>query len=99
MANSLRILAAAERDLAEAFGWYEARQPGLGLEFLRAVDARIRSIQRNPEMCGFIEEEYRCAMVRRFPYMILYVDRNDTVTVYAVFHTSRDPLKWRNRLP
>jgi plasmid stabilization system protein ParE len=69
--SSLRILAAAERDLSEAFAWYEARQPGLGFEFMRAVDARIHSIQRAPEMCGFIERHYRCAIVRRFPYVIL----------------------------
>jgi plasmid stabilization system protein ParE len=99
MANSLLILSAAERDISEAFAWYEDRQSGLGFEFLRAVDARIRFIQRAPEMCGFIERQYRSVIVRRFPYMILYAYAEDTVTIYAVFHTSQDPQKWRARLP
>lgn len=99
MANRLLILAAAERDVAEAYAWYESRQSGLGSEFLRAVDARIRSIERAPESCGFVERHYRIAIVRRFPYMVLYTYGDDTITIYAVFHSARDPEKWRGRLP
>lgn len=99
MANSLLILAAAERDISEAFAWYENRQSGLGFDFLRAVDARIHSVGRTPELCGFIENPYRSAIVRRFPYVVLYTYHKNTVTIYAVFHTSQDPQKWRDRLP
>jgi plasmid stabilization system protein ParE len=99
MLTKLLILAAAETDIDEAFAWYEERQTGLGFEFMRAVDARIRSIQRNPEMCGFAERHYRRALVRRFPYAIFYTYSEDIVTIYAVFHTSRAPARWRARLP
>ncbi len=99
MANSLLNLSAAERDIAEAFAWYEGRQSGLNFEFLHAVDARIRTIGRSPEMCGFVERPYRSALVRRFPYMILYTFREGMVTIYAVFHTAQDPQKWLDRLP
>ncbi len=99
MLAKLLILAAAEADIDEAFAWYEQRQTGLGFEFMRAVNARIRSIQRNPEMCGFVERHYRQALVRRFPYAILYAYSEEIVTIYAVFPTSRDPAKWRARLP
>lgn len=98
MAASLLILSAAERDISEAFAWYESHQSGLGFEFVRAVDARICSIQRAPEACGFVEHPYRSAIVRRFPYTILYTYDEETITIYAVFHTSQDPQKWRNRL-
>ena len=90
MVAKLRILATAEADIDEAFKWYEQRQAGLGSEFMRAVDARIRAIQRNPDMSGFVERHYRRALVRRFPFAILYAYVNDIVTVYAVFHTSQD---------
>ncbi len=99
MLAKLVILDAAEADIDEALGWYEQRQTGLGFEFMRAVDARIRSIQRNPEMCGVVERHYRRALVRRFPFAILYAYSEDTVTIYGVFHNSRDPAKWRARLP
>ena len=61
MANSLLILSAAERDIREAFSWYESRQAGLGFEFLRHVDARIHSIERAPETCGFIRAAFIAA--------------------------------------
>ena len=99
MVNNLRILTAAERDVSEAFAWYENRQSGLGFEFFRAVDARLHSIQRNPEMSGFVDPPYRMASVRRFPYVILYTYLDDAITIYAVFHTAQDPQKWRERLP
>lgn len=97
--RSLRVLNAAECDISEAFAWYENRQSGLGVQFLRAVDVRIHSIQRSPETCGFAAAPYRSALVRRFPYAILYTYCENVVTVYAVFHTARDPQKWRERIP
>jgi len=49
MSRELIIRPEAETDLLEAFNWYEARVPGLGSEFLHAIDALLNSILRNPE--------------------------------------------------
>ena len=46
-----------------------------------------------------VHEEYRRALVRRFPYAVFYEVTDATVTVYCIFHTSREPEKWRKRLP
>jgi plasmid stabilization system protein ParE len=70
----------------------------LGEEFLSCVDARIQAICRMPEMHEVVHENYRRALVRRFPYAVFYEYANDIVTVYCVFHTARDPEKWRQRL-
>jgi hypothetical protein len=43
-------------------------------------------------------ERQRVGLGERFPYAIYYEYFDATVTVYAVFHTSRDPEKWRQRL-
>ncbi|HEV8714891.1 MAG TPA: type II toxin-antitoxin system RelE/ParE family toxin [Candidatus Binatia bacterium] len=99
MVKQLRILPEAEQDAADAYDWYEERQPGLGEEFLRCVDVCVQSIRRNPEMYGIVHETYRRALVRRFPYAIFYEHADDTVTIYAIFHCSQDPRKWRARLP
>lgn len=42
----VRPLAAA--DLDEAFAWYESRSVGLGVDFLRAVDACFAAIEAAP---------------------------------------------------
>lgn len=39
MSGKLVIRPQAEAEMAEAYDWYEARVPGLGSEFLLAVDA------------------------------------------------------------
>jgi hypothetical protein len=44
-------------------------------------------------------EMYRRALIQRFPFAIFYEYAEAGVTVYAVFHTSRDQEKWRQRLP
>jgi len=93
------LIPEAEQDIADAYEWYEARRPGLGEDFLSCVDACIQAIGRSPEMRAVVHETYRRALVRRFPFAIFYEHTGDVVTVYSVFHTSRDPAKWRQRLP
>lgn len=88
-----------EQDLNEAYAWYEARRTGLGEEFLSCLEACIQRICRSPELHVKVHEDYRRALVRRFPYAIFYEHVKRTVTVYCIMHTARDPAKWRDRLP
>jgi plasmid stabilization system protein ParE len=99
MAAKLAIAPEAELDIAEAYVWYEDRRTGLGEDFLSSVEAAIEGIRRHPEMYPIVHEGYRRAFTRRFPYAVFYEHDGTTVTVYAVFHTSRDPARWRQRLP
>ncbi len=98
MAAELIIAPEAQQDVDEAYSWYEDRRPGLGEEFLGCVDACIRAICRMPELHAKVHEEYRRALVRRFPYAIFYEYTGGKVTVYCIFHASQDPKKWRYRL-
>jgi plasmid stabilization system protein ParE len=98
MPVELVIAPEAELDIAEAYGWYESRRMGLGEDFLSSVDASLESIRRRPEMYPVVHESYRRSLIRRFPYAVFYEPAEATITIYAVFHTSRDPDKWRQRL-
>jgi plasmid stabilization system protein ParE len=89
----------AELDIGEACVWYETRRVGLGEESLTSVDACIERIRRHPVIYPVVHEAYRRALLRRFPYAIFFEYEGATAKVYAVFHTSRDPEKWRQRLP
>ena len=89
----------AEEDIADAYAWYENHRPGLGEEFFSCVEACIEAIRRAPEMHALVHENYRRGLVRRFPYAVFYEYTEGTVRIYSVFHTSRDPRKWRQRLP
>ncbi len=54
MAAKLVLAEEAEKDLAEAYAWYEGRRVGLGEEFLSSVDACIQAICRMPKARALI---------------------------------------------
>lgn len=99
MAARLVIAPEAAQDIDEAYGWYECRRTGLGEDFLSSVDACVQAILRDPEMHAKVHADYRRGLVRRFPYAVFYDYAADTVTVYCIFHTARNPEKWAERLP
>jgi plasmid stabilization system protein ParE len=88
----------ARQDAADAFAWYEEQCPGLGLEFLRCVEATVLFIQRYPSMYPAVFGDYRRALIRRFPYAVFYEAEPTRIVVHAVFHCSQDPDKWKARL-
>jgi len=74
MAADFIIAAEVEVDISEAYGWYEDHRSGLGEEFLSCVDACIQGIRRMPEVYAKVHEEYRRALIRRFPYAVFYAN-------------------------
>jgi plasmid stabilization system protein ParE len=62
----------AEHEIAAAAGWYDSRGVGLAPEFLRAVDAVVASVQRNPHQYPEVYRGMRRALLRRFPYSLIF---------------------------
>jgi len=81
----------AEADLEEAFTWYEQRREGLGHDFLDQVSSCFAQIAQQPLRNALIYREARRALLRRFPYAVFYVARNDRAFVLAVLHQRRSP--------
>jgi len=98
MSRRLTVRTEAEADIAKAFDWYEEQVLDLGSDFLLCLDAVLNEIRRNPLLYPQIHREARRALVRRFPYQILYVYDDETITVIAVFHAKRNPKIWKKRL-
>src|SRR5207253_2189401 len=88
----------AEHEIQEAFDWYEERSEGLGAEFLRAADACLSGVQRSPESYQVVHDEVHRALLRRFPYALFYLVREDTIIVLACFHVKRNPADWHRRI-
>jgi plasmid stabilization system protein ParE len=98
MRRRLIIRPEAEAELAEAFDWYERRVPGLGADFLAAVDGALDSLLGNPLQHPVVYKTVRRALLRRFPYQVLFLVEEEAITVIAVFHGARDPRIWRDRI-
>jgi plasmid stabilization system protein ParE len=88
----------ADAEVDEAAAWYAAQAPGLGGEFVRAVDAAISAIQRNPSQFPLVHRDAGRAVLRRFPYSIVYRSTAEEIVVLSVFHARRDPADWKARL-
>ena len=98
MSQPLIIRPEAEADLADAYDWYEERVAGLGTEFLDRVEIVLGAIAEHPELYPTILRNVRRALTRRFPYQVLYIVSETSVSVLAVFHTGRDPKHWKERI-
>jgi plasmid stabilization system protein ParE len=88
----------ATSELLNAVDWYEASSPGLGGEFLRAFDATTAFIERNPAAYPRIRGSVRRAVMRRFPYSVIYTSGERGIMILACFHGRRDPERWKQRL-
>ena len=69
----------------------EERLPGLGAVFLRSVDACLTRVQHHPESSPEVYPRVRRASLRRFPYGVFYVIRQDRIDVVAIYHAQRHP--------
>ena len=98
MKRVLRFLPEADVELESAFLWYESQRPGLGFEFLLALDAAVEDIRRLPESREIVALRTRRTLLRRFPYLVLYTFDEREVLVTAVFHSHRDPQGWSDRV-
>jgi plasmid stabilization system protein ParE len=98
MNTELNLAPEVEKDLDDAYYWYNERRIGLGEEFLTCVDACLQAILRNPESHPIIYGNCRRGLVRRFPYAVFYEHTGNMIIVYAIFHTSQNPQKWRRRV-
>lgn len=95
--GALFLAPAAEDDILAAAQWYETCAPGLGIEFLDAVNNCLLAVAEQPGRFPAVRRDVRRALVRRFPYGVLFVVRGDAVRVIACMHARRHPRTWRPR--
>ncbi len=89
---------AAAADIEQAYEWYEQQRPGLGNEFLTAIQSTIDRVVAQPEAFAVIHRTTRRALVpQRFPYGLFYRTYGETIVVVACMHAKRDPRRWQRR--
>lgn len=88
----------AEAELDDAIDWYNRQQPGLGLELELEVRRAIVRIEHDPGIGARYEStDYRFYRVKRFPYLMYYMDQPDSAWITAIAHHKRRPDYWRDR--
>jgi plasmid stabilization system protein ParE len=93
------ILPQAKEDIREAAQWYNKQQTGLGKRFITQIREKVHFIRQNPKASNIRYKNVRTAILNIFPFMVHYIadEKNKTIIVSAVLHTSRDPKLWESR--
>ncbi len=89
--------ARAEFDAAAAY--YEAQRAGLGDDFVAEVEQAVQRISQMPQAFSPFGNGGRKCVLRRFPYTVYFLERDDRVWIAAVAHQRRRPGYWAHRQP
>ena len=96
MTRSVGFRAEAAVEASDVRRWYESRRPGLGTEFVEALEHTVARIAENPATFPKVHGTIRRAVLRRFPYAVYFRPTGDTVVVLAV-HGRQHPERWQSR--
>jgi toxin ParE1/3/4 len=91
----------SQQDLKEGFAWYEEKRIGLGIDFMLAIEATIRAIERNPFAYAQAPTDIpniRRAVVFKFSYLIFYTIIQQSVVILSVVSSKQDAAIWKLRI-
>ena len=94
----IRFNPEADAELTEARQWYSHYRQDLDLEFMQCIDDVLARVVRNPHFFPIVYGNLRRAVVRRFPFAVLYEVNANEIQVIAVFHSRRNPEVWKSRV-
>lgn len=94
MAYRLKFSARALHEIGEAQEWYESQSPGLGEEFIAAMELQLKRLEQAPLLYAEVIPRVRRALLPRFPYGLFYAVRGDLVHILAALHDARNPSRW-----
>lgn len=91
----------ARRDALDAACWYAAQSGlDLGEQFLAEVEAALEAIGLHPQIGStryaipLKFDGLRSWPLRRFPYLVFYVEHEAQVDVWRILHAQRDIPAW-----
>jgi plasmid stabilization system protein ParE len=91
------FLPIAQQELAQTVEFYEQQLAGLGTSFHKEVFEAVDFISMFPEGYQLITKRTRKCLLRKFPYLVLYSNVNNTIIISAIAHQHRHPRSYLHR--
>ncbi len=103
MPLSVRVLAPARIELAEAAAWYARERAELGGELIIAYESVLQHALEFPQIGSIAtsvgkKHEVRRFVFERFPYDLVTMKLAQELIVIAIAHHHRKPGYWKHRL-
>ncbi|MEO5569757.1 MAG: type II toxin-antitoxin system RelE/ParE family toxin [Bacteroidia bacterium] len=93
----LIVTEAAILQLEESCLFYEDKKKGLGFEFEQEIADVLEIIEDNPFLFPVKFAHLHEAVVRRFPFVIVYEITEKQIVVVSIFHTKQNPSKKKKK--
>ena len=93
----LDVKTSAEKGVLEAFDYYEDKQKGLGDRFLDYWETHLDIIKQGPLSFQKKHKDFRQALIKPYPYHIIYEVEGNIITVYKVIFAGRSSHKRYNK--
>jgi toxin ParE1/3/4 len=99
----VKVSREAARELEEAAAWYEKEESGLGERLIDAFEHATQLLKEpNPPLTPVTGEAAdmgaKKLILHRFPFSLITIHNQQTITVVAFAHHARKPGYWRKRL-
>lgn len=95
---SLEILDEAEKDFDNAFEYYNNESFKVADKFFQCINVSMEIIKKSPFSYEETFMSIRKFTVKKFPFVIYYQIVDTTIRIIAIFHTSRNPKIWTERV-
>ncbi len=98
MPKPLQLDPRAEREIDEAYDWYQKIRSELAAEFEHEIKSALRAIQEYPgRAVPYLHGSYR-VLLPKYPYYVVFYEYPDHLFVVAVPNNRRKPGYWLDRL-
>jgi toxin ParE1/3/4 len=97
-AKPLAIHPAALEEAKSAVQWYLERNETAARKFTAELDEALEFIRESPSRWPIDVYSTHKFVLRRFPFAVIYREKEKTIEVLAIAHGHRRPSYWKERL-
>jgi plasmid stabilization system protein ParE len=88
----------AESDFEKSYEYYLGENSKVADLFYKKIDYCLHTIKQNPYSYSVAYKHIRKYIVKKYPFVIYYIIEDSIVRVVAIFHSSRNPEIWNERI-
>ena len=96
--NPLDIHPAALEEYKSALAWYLERNQTAAAKFVEEIEYGARLVIQSPQRWPVGQLSTRKFVLQRFPFAIIYRERQAAIQILAIAHGHRRPGYWKDRL-
>jgi len=88
----------SDKELEDAIKYYNNQLSGLGSQFYQELMEAIEVIQKYPSAWKKVGEHTHKLLLKRFPYLVLYIPEANKILITAIAHQHRRPEYYIERI-